>query len=160
MEHDQVKWLDGSQTRYGLCYGKYGSFFSKKEPRPGYVFVNEALTGRMHEVPEVNLTDIPAYFGTYNQKTGEFENQDEYHTYVQNELKKALEISDKAGPGLQVGKLFAVGVADGTAWYVVTQVNKRNCNIEWRGYDFDRYRDQVLGWGGNIPKKNIEHLVR
>lgn len=159
MEHDQVKWLDGSVVRYGLCYGKCGSFFSKKETRPGYVFVNEALTGKICEIPEVNLIDIPADFGTYNQKTGEFENQDEYHTYVQNELKKALEISEKAGPGLQVGKLFSVGVADGAAWYVVTQVNKRNCNIEWRGFDCDRYRDQVLGWGGNIPKKNIESLV-
>ena len=158
--HDQVKWLDGSQVRYGICYGTYGSYHSKNMPRPGHVYVGEAISGRMYEIPEVNLTDIPFDYGKFNHETGEFENCDEYHTHVQNEYKKAAMVSKALGPGLKLGKLFSIGVADGAAWYVVTAITKKSCTIEWRGYDFDRYQDQILRWGGKFPRNCIEPLVR
>lgn len=60
---------------------------------------------------------------------------------------------------LQKGQMFAVGVADGSAYYVVTKVNPKTCDVEWRGFCPDRWVDQVLGYGCRQPRQQIERLI-
>lgn len=55
--------------------------------------------------------------------------------------------------------LFSLPVADGAAHYVVTKVNKKTVDIEWRGWCADRYTDRILGWGGRFRREDIERLV-
>jgi hypothetical protein len=52
-----------------------------------------------------------------------------------------------------------VPVGDGYAFYLVTKVNPRTCDVEWRGFSPDRWTDQVLGYGGRFPRERIEPLV-
>jgi len=116
-----------------------------------------------YEVPEASLTDIPLTsgdFGTYNQKTGEWEGGSEYQQYVRAQHKAAKERSDSLGDGLKTGKLFQVNVADGYAYYVVTRVNKKSVRVECRYFGGDSYCDQVLGAGDSFPKSAIEPLIR
>lgn len=83
--------------------------------------------------------------------------KDEYSLYVAKEYRKAQENSEKA-TGL-VGKMFSVGVADGSAHYVVVKENKKSVKIEWRGFCPDRWTDAMMGWGGTFPKDRIAQLV-
>lgn len=83
----------------------------------------------------------------------------EYDEFVENHYAQAKETSNKV-KGIGTGKLFGVGVGDGTAWYVITRVTKTNVTIEWRGYCGDRWTDRTLGWGGTFPRRCIEPHVR
>lgn len=59
-----------------------------------------------------------------------------------------------------VHQLFSLGVADGSARYVVVKENKRSLKVEWRGYGgLDRYTDAILGWGGTFPRDSLEHFI-
>lgn len=133
------------ETVYGLFREPYGR---ERKPKPGYAFVEEAITGRLYEVHESRITDLPTEF------------DGEYDKYVEGELKIAQEHSWALPKGVRPGKLFSVGVADGCAYYLVTKTTKRTATIEWRGFGLDRYFDQVLGSGGTFPIECIEPLVR
>ena len=59
-----------------------------------------------------------------------------------------------------VNQLFSLGVADGSAWYIIVKETKRTLTVEWRGYDGgDRYTDAILGWGGAFPRGRLEHFI-
>ncbi len=124
---------------------------AKRRFNQGVLRVDDAVLPTYMDIP-VGAA-IPVEFST------DYAN-DEYNKYLDAELEKAQRVSDRAGNGLRVGKLIAVGVADGSAWYVVTKVNKTTACIEWRGFCPDRWHDQVLGWGGSFPKRRIESLCR
>lgn len=117
----------------------------------GVVRVNDAVLPIYIDLPISRVTSVP--YAT------DFRN-DEYYKYVEDELEKAQRLSDSLGAGIRVGKLFSLGVADGSAWYVVTKVNKTTVKIEWRGFCPDHYHDQVLGGGGSFPRRMIEPLCR
>ena len=158
---NQVKFThpETGKTLYGQV--AYTGHLSKEEqPEEGFVLVDDAVLPTCYEVPEEVLTEIPFEMGTYDPKTHEWEGQDEYHTYIKNEFKKARERSDALGDEFKPGKLFNTQVADGRAYYVVTKVNKKTCDIEWRGFCPDRWTDSVLGLGGRFPRERIEQLVR
>lgn len=53
---------------------------------------------------------------------------------------------------LMVNDMFSIGVADGSAEYVVTRVSGNRCDVEWRGFwNGDRYRDHHYQFG----RKNV-----
>lgn len=82
----------------------------------------------------------------------------EFDAYVEKELEKAQEKSD-AATGLK-DKMFAVGVADGSAYYVVTKENKKTVKIEWRGFCPDRWTDHFFGYGGSFDKNRIASMIK
>jgi hypothetical protein len=58
---------------------------------------------------------------------------------------------------LCVNDIFNVGVADGSAWYIVKKVNKKTCKVELRGFCPDSYQCQILGIGGTFPIDTIRN---
>lgn len=142
----QVKYQNDGKPCYGIAVSNYYDEALEAAKR-GNLLIEEAITGETVEVPENKVTDLPAEFnGEYNQ-------------YVAKIFVEAQKRSDDLGNGLEPGKLFYIGVADGQAYYEVVKVNKKTVRIEWRGYCGDRYTDAILEWGGSYPIETIEKLV-
>jgi hypothetical protein len=154
----QIKYrIQDGDWQYGLISNYHSQ--AKEEFAKGNLIIEDAITGNLatleYKHDAIEIEEIP--FGSYNMETGW---SDEYGQFVEAEHKKAREISDSAGEGLKVGKMFTTGVADGFASYVVTKVNKKTVDIEWRGFCCDRYYDQILGAGGRFDRSIIEAQVR
>src|SRR5436309_2752211 len=117
MHRYMVKFEHEGRTIYGI----YDSFSkeAKAARRKGLALVNDAVLPICHEVEEHRLVDIES--GEFVRLEGkrDFGFDDEYHRHVQAEFEKAQAFSDSLPDGVEKGKLFGVGVADGTAWYVV-----------------------------------------
>lgn len=147
MHRYRVKWTDNKGvTHYGIYIDRDASFNKKyyQNIPDGYAVVDDAILPVARAVLETSLVDIP--FGDYDN--------DEYDKHVGAEEQKAREISDALpAKTVAVGAMFDVGVADGSASYVVTKVNKKTCNVEWRGYCLDRYYDHWWGAG----RKSVPH---
>jgi hypothetical protein len=141
-----VKYERNGQTVYG--HVEQYSDRGKQATRQGKAVVDHAILPVCDTIPFADLTPIEM----------NFVHIDEYHEYVDAELKKAIAYSNSLPDGAHNGKLFSVGVADGQAWYVVTKVNKKSVKVEWRGFCPDNYSDQVLGMGGTFPRDGIESL--
>jgi len=137
---------------YGI-FNKYDDE-TEREWAKGNAIIEDALTGQLYRVPLAKFAISPI------ERDYESGNpwETEYSKFVEAEFEKA-QAASKELKGLQVGKLFNTGVADGYAYYVVTKVNKRTVQVEWRGFGGDRYADQVLGYGGSFPRAVIERLV-
>ena len=153
-EHYQVKFQLNGQTVYGVCFNSSAPR-SKQLGKKGLVEVCDAVLPRTYEIPEKDLTDIPLST-EYDSKRGCM--KDELSLYVADEFDKAEKLSNSL-KGFQPGKLFYIGVGDGNAHYIVTEVGKRTCKIEWRGFGADRYTDQILGWGGTFKNTIIMQQV-
>lgn len=147
MQRYKVKWTENGITRYGIYRDPRHSPASAE----GLVRVDDLIEGVYHEVPEADLVDVP-------RGTPETRYRDEADLWVEAQLAEAEARSD-AIDGLGVGKMFTVGVADGCAFYVVTKVNKKTVDVEWRGYHPDRWTDQMMGFGGRFPRENIERFT-
>lgn len=158
-EHYQVKFVQNGKTIYGLVYdngkGQFADPEAKKWAAKGKLIVADAILPKSHVVDEKDLIDIELS-SDYNQEKGCM--NDEYGNHVADEYDKAKKLSDSI-KGFGVGKMFYLGVADGTAHYVVTKVFKATCEVEWRGFCPDRYSDQILGWGGRFPTSRIRPLI-
>jgi hypothetical protein len=147
----KVKWTD--KVSGGIMFGIVDTYSdeAKKAKDEGLAVVSDAVLPKSYFVPEDDLIDIENVWPSYNRETGQFEGGDAYEQHVQTMAKLAADLSDGLPDDkLRVGHSFRVGVADGFATYVVTKVNKKTCEIEWRGFCADRYTDQILGWGGTF----------
>lgn len=133
---------------------------SKQAAGQGKIVVEHATLPKSYLVEENQLTDIKMEIGRFDTASHKFVDQDEFHEFVQAEFEKAQQISDALPDGLHVGKLFGIGVGDGTAWYVITKINKKTVKVEWRGFCLDRWTDRYLGWGRTCPIDYVEPLVR
>ena len=131
----------------------------EEKPQEGFLLVDDAVLPTCYEVPEDVLTEVPFEMGKYDPATRKWEGQDEYQRYIQEQFEEAQTLSDALGDEFKPGKIFNTPVADGRAYYVVTKVNKKTCDIEWRGFCPDRWQDPVLGLGGRFPRENIESMV-
>jgi len=157
-EHYYVKWDDNGITRYGIC--AYLSKAEKSKLPKGKVKVDDAILPVYYLVDEKDLIDLKSNPGTYNMKTGDWDNQGELETYVDNEFNKARKLSDSIKRGIKPGSMIGIGVADGSAWYVVTKVKGTKCDVEWRGFNPDRYFDHYFGAGRkNVPLADIKRYV-
>ena len=88
----------------------------------------------------------------------DFGEDDEYDQYVEKAYKKAEKKAEKSDT--LKNQMFWLGVADGSVCYVITKVNKRTVNVEWRGFSNpDNYVDQVLGYVGKLDIERAEALV-
>jgi hypothetical protein len=141
----QVKFEHDGKTIYGIVdrYSKE----ARKLPKSKRCLVEDAILPKTYVVDEKRLISLPTDFGG------------EYDKYVEGQLKAAQKLSDSV-KGFEPGKLFALGVADGSAWYVVTKVKGKNATVEWRGFCMDRWTDRWLGWGGTFPCSQIKPLVK
>ncbi len=121
-------------------------------PPAGQAYVEDQITGKVDLIDEKLVTELN---GSYKSPE-----QQGVQEYVDSAFKAAQEKSDKLGNRFVKGKLFSVGVGDGSAYYEVVKVNPKTCVVEWRGFCPDRYVDQVLGYGGTrMPRENIERMV-
>lgn len=120
----------------------------------GRVWVSDSITGVFDAAPEAELTKITIETGTDENGFAAF--VDEYNQHIDSEFKKA---SKNAPATFGVGSLFNTPVADGRAYYVVTKVNKKTCEVEWRNFGGDNYVDQILGYGGKFDTDRIQPLV-
>lgn len=149
MDRYQVRWKNSKgEWRYGIY----------RDEEDGMAQVDDAVLPVYHDVPVDQLEDIATNSGTYDVKTGEWAGGDLFIQHVQAEHKKAQERDEALGDKFAPGRLFQLGVADGYACYVVTKVNKKTCDVEWRGFGLDRYTDALLGWGGRFPRDRIEQM--
>ncbi|MBE0536852.1 MAG: hypothetical protein IH624_14395 [Phycisphaerae bacterium] len=74
---------------------------------------------------------------------------------------EAMAQSDALGDGVHEGKIFAVRVPDGCAYYQVVRVNKKTARITWRkDLTLDAYKDAVLQDGGSFDIGRIRAIVR
>ena len=161
----RVKWTrpDTGVTKYGIFQD--AKFMPKSFPKllPGMSWVSEAVTGMCEMVNDGLIVDIP--FGDFrrvNAMTGEvYSPGDEYEQYM---AKMEAEVEARVAalpPGLCVGKLFHMGVADGSATYEIVKINRTTVKVEWRGYcNGDRYVDRALGYESTVKlawaKQQIE----
>ena len=144
----QVKWFVGF-WQYGIVdrWSEASIQYYEDDQR---VIVNNAILPTKHVVIVDNLVPINSTFNP----------PDEYTQYVEESYQIAKGRSDSLPDGLHPGKLFRVPKGDGYAWYVVTKVNKKTVDIEWRGYSLDRWVDDRFGYGGREKRETIEMFVR
>jgi len=144
----QVKFTgDDGETHFGEYPEEIGKQLYK---------VNDVLFPVYHEVKESQLTVIPR--GPWDPKI--MDHNDELGRYMHDAFEQAKKDAEAAGE-FGVGSLFAIGVADGQAWYVVTKVNKKTCDVEWRGFGADRYTDHFFGWGRKkVPIEDVKPYTK
>ncbi len=113
---------------------------------PGVAIVADLIRPMSYEVDETAISDITWY---------------EAHREVDEARDEAIGYSRRLGPGIAVGKLFALTHEDGNAWYVVTKLTPTKARVEWRGFGENRRRDARLGWGGRFDRMIIQgHIAR
>lgn len=144
----QVKWFVGF-WRYGIV-DRWSAESIQYYDDEQSVIVNDAITPARQVVKVADLVPLAA---TYEPK-------DEYTAFVEEAYQIAKGRSDSLPEGLHPGKLFRVPKGDGYAWYVVTKVNKKTVDIEWRGHSLDRWVDDRFGYGGREKREIIEMFVR
>jgi len=146
--HYRVRYHDKGlgSTTYGVVEA-YGAE-AEKHAKQGNLVVSHAIYPTRVLVKETSVVDIPLTFGG------------EYDAYVTLMADLHEVIEGRLGrEKLQPGHLFAMGVGDGAAHYVVTKVRQATCTVEWRGFNGDRYVDRVFGWGGSFRRRDVEPLV-
>lgn len=153
-DHYQVKFQRDGKTIFGIV--EQYSDRAKKLAKEGAVIVSDAVLPVAYQVQEKDLIDIEMS-SEYDHKRGCM--KDEFSLYVADEFDKAKKLSASL-KGLKPGKMFAVGVADGAAYYVVTEVGKKTCKVEWRGFCPDRWHCQILGAGGAFPVSAIKPQIQ
>jgi len=148
MDRYQVKWASiGPESIRGYEYGTIGWKQEEYELEVGYVAVDHGILPNWFSIKESEIIDVESK---------------EYYKYLDEAYDRAVMEAMRQPKGvLTKGKLFNVHVADGCAVYIVTRVNKKTCNVEWRGYgNADHYTDQILGDGmKSVPRDRIEDQV-
>jgi hypothetical protein len=148
----QVRFRHDGTVRYGVV-----SLGAKNVPA-GHLLVSDAVYPRSYYVLDEDAEAIEFSMGRLNED-GYFWGSDAVHDYMSlaSMLHNALE---PAGRELCVGRQFSCGVADGSAYYVITRVKRVNVDVEWRGFQGDRYIDRLFGWGGTFRKVDVERYIR
>ena len=159
-DHYRIKYRQKGTTgrwKYGLVY----SFGEEAEAnwKLGRIAIEDAVKpkGYRFYYKDLEIVDIPYGSPEWDSEAGRMIPGDEFDAYVQKEYDKAKAKSKRA-KGI-VGKMLSVGVADGSAYYVVTKDHGRTVTVEWRGFCLDRYTDSVLGWECTLDKRNIEDRI-
>lgn len=151
-----VRFKFNGKTLYGQTLSRkwYPDMYTESDVKDDEVLVEDAVTAQTYIVKVADVEEVKMELGTDDRGLRTF--VDDYHQYIEDEFEKATKnVPDSFGKG----SMLSVGVGDGSAWYVVTKVNKKTCDIEWRGFCADRYTDQFLGYGGRFDRDRIEPLV-
>ena len=79
-----------------------------------------------------------------------------YDKHFEGELAKSAALEE----GLQIGKLFSIGVADGTCYYEVVKMFKTKVHIKLRGdLCLDGYCDHHFCGGGSFDRAEVERYI-
>ena len=136
---------------------------AKKHWAEGNILCADAVTGVQFLVPnrvDLMIEDQPMDWHTQDPKTG-MDSGTEYDRYINEAYKKALKAHKAAGEGVKKGKLVSIGVADGSASYVIVKVNKKTVKIEWRAFaGGDDYVDRRWGYVSTIPKDEVQMYLQ
>ena len=74
-------------------------------------------------------------------------------------LKSIDKIQEANGENL-LYRYFFRPVADGNAWYQVTNVTSKTATVQWcDGICLDNYQDGMLGYGGTVPIDMVSNMV-
>jgi hypothetical protein len=147
----QVKFQWKGKSHYGIV--SLYSNEAKDAAKSGNLLIEDAVTPQRFIVADdANVVDVPS---------------EEYYKFLDTEFEKATQVSKEAVSkkklyphGVVPGMLFSVGVADGSAWYVVKSVSKTGrCKIEWRGFCPDRWTDHYFGYGETVSAQKIAAYV-
>ena len=145
----QVKWMQDGCLHYGIV-ARWDPESIKYYNDSRRVIIEDAVTPNRYVVDVGALTPIRTSFSP----------PDEYTQYVEEQYRIAKANANSLPNGLLIGKLFRVPKGDGYAYYVVTKVNKKTVDIEWRGYCLDRWVDNRFGYGGREKRETVELFVR
>jgi hypothetical protein len=149
-KYEEVKFTIKKKVHYGIVDDQ----IDRNSVELRYA-VEDALLPVVYELAESDLTPVERS----KFVKGEGYVKGESDQYIDKEFEKAKEVSDSI-EGFGVGSLFSIGVADGSAWYVVTKVNKKTCDVEWRGFCMDRWTDHYFGWGRKrVPIEDVKPYV-
>ena len=148
--------------KYGICYGEEAfTAQGRVKAKLGHFFVDDVITGKRYQIPEKDIIDFPLDMHNFAWPLDEdMTGGDAFDQYCHQEYMKALEASKKNGNVLGVGTMITTPVGDGSAFYVVTEVRKKTCRIEWRGFHPDRWHNNMLGRGGSFPVDMISRLPK
>jgi hypothetical protein len=147
----------GGKTIYGIV--DEFSPEAKKVATKGQVIVDDAITPERYIVAESQLIDLPMGDpGRLDMKTGRWTGGGEFHQFVNDAAWEAEQLSKKV-KSVAPGAMFSVGVADGSATYVVVSVTGKKCKVEWRGFCADRWVDHHFGYGGIFPVSEIARYM-
>lgn len=146
-KHGLVKFLLADQVHFGTVL--------ELDPKANEALVGDVLQPLRHRLPTAALTPFDCASGLF----------DECQAYLDQDYRAAREQARRLPKGkVVVGKIFAIGVADGQAWYLITRVGKngKTCALEWRGWGgLDGYTDHHFGYrAGNVPVAQVAKYVR
>ena len=131
--------------------------------KDGNILCADAVTGEPFLVPnrdDLMIENQPFNWRERDPKTG-LDNGTEYDRYVNEAYKKALKAHKAAGEGVKKDKLLSIGVADGSASYVIVKVNAKTVKIEWRAFSGgDDYVDRRWGYQSTISKDEAKMYMR
>jgi hypothetical protein len=159
---DRIKFnLKGDTTIHFGYVQKYHQD-AEKCWKDGIIIVSNPITGVLNTV---ELDTIEYEEQGYGWEETDPETympiNNDYEKHINEAYKEHKRVSSEAGEGVVKGKIFAVGVGDGYAHYIVTKVNKKTVRVEWRGFSPDNWVDQTLGYGGTFPIPCISgHVLR
>jgi hypothetical protein len=151
MDHYRVKFTRANKIIFGIVdsYSKE----AKAAAVNGKCIVEDAVLPKRYIVNETELIDIPL-------SVENLQNGDEYDKFINTAFDEAQTTSNELpDEGVHVGSMFSIGVGDGQAWYVVVKVNKKTCQVEWRGFCQDRWTDHHFGYGGRFPINDVSRYV-
>ena len=146
-------------------YGKVDEYAdeAKELAKQGKVVVVDAVTGVPHAVRNEDVVDLPSDLAAgkwipegYWWGGGE----DEDFVVLAQIAHQVAEARLPKDKRLRPGHMFAIGVADGHASYVVVSVKNGRAKVEWRGWCLDAWTDHHFGWGGTFPAKDVARYVR
>jgi hypothetical protein len=166
MPRYHVKFQWKGKTRFGIVE-RTGE--AEEAAKQGFLIIADAVTPERFKVnDDATVVDIPEHrCPRWDWRTGrciegsEFDMYlDDQHLRAEKADKQAREDAARWPMGVYPGALFGVGVADGTAWYVVKSVGKTTCRIEWRGFCPDRYIHLMFGYGGSFRIRDVAVFCR
>lgn len=151
-----VKCVDEGVPIEKKYMGKRGIVKEINDDRPSPICVFFEGIGEDGFWPE-ELEVIKIYDFSKDNMTDDWKEQFKaFDFYFAHEMGKS-----KALPkGLQVGKIFSIGVADGFAYYEVSKIFKTRVHLIWRK-DLcpDNYSDHHFRDGGSFDRWEVEEYI-
>lgn len=143
--------MSPDQVKFGVLQF-YDESADELWERDRVLVLEDAVTGALYEFKYDNW-DITLMQMTFDKQDPDtlMSIDTEYDRHLNDAYKAAIKRHNKAGNGVQKGKLCTLPVADGMAFYEIIKVNKKTCRVEWRGFSAGRYCDRRWGYGSTVP---------
>jgi hypothetical protein len=162
-EHYQVRYPVTDGHTYGIARMHTDEAEFNRHAARGDIVVDHAVLPGALVLPEHELTDIPYTVGSLGHMDPATRlnwGGSEYNDYITLTQMLATIRSDRAPQDrLAPGQMFYVGVGDGMAYYVVTEVKRVYATISWRGFSGDRWVDRMFGYGGKFRIADIDAMA-